>query len=158
METLEKILSRNLGWIAAADAKVGPALAISTAMPGTLAAFFGTSTNPGLFPLAFLALAVLFLLASIVFLGTAIFPRVKGPINSVIFFGGISVLPRDRYIRKIESLTENELYRDLAEQCHRNAQIASAKYQSVRRAMACLLASIAPWIVALWQLWTIKRP
>ena len=157
-EALERMLSRNLGWVSSADSKVAPILAMSTAMLGTLAAFFATKTNLGGIQLVLLAVSTLLLLASIVFLGTAVFPRTRGPADSVVFFGAIAGLPKDRYIRKLASLTEEEFHRDLAVQCHRNAQIAAAKYKAVRRAMACLLAGILPWLLTLWQLWSYKKP
>ena len=139
IEMLERILDRNLRWIAAADSKVAPTLAITTAMLGTLAAFLAASTTLTWFPVVLVTGTVGLLLASIAFLVTAVFPRLRGPTDSIIFFGAIAKLPKTRYIAKISSASEGSLYHDFVVQVHRNAQIALLKYTAVRRAMAFLL-------------------
>jgi hypothetical protein len=157
IDTLEKILNRNLAWISAADAKVAHTLAISTAMLGTLAAFFASAVHLSWIPIASLCASVLLLLLCVLFLGMAIFPRTRGPVNSVIFFEAIAGMPKARYFRIIAELTDDDLYHDFAEQAHRNAEIATAKYKSIRCAMACLLASIPLWLISIWQLWQFRR-
>ena len=46
---------------------------------------------------------------------------------------------------------------DLAEQCHRNAQIASAKFIALRVSMLSLFIAIVPWLVLIWRLYQIKK-
>jgi len=72
LDLVDRILSRNLSWVAAADTKIAPVLAIDTAMLGVLAAlapvgFQWTAVQAGV-----AAVAGVLLLAS---LGV---PRVRG--------------------------------------------------------------------------------
>jgi hypothetical protein len=154
-EILEKTLERMLYWIAAADNKVAPVLAIDTAMLGILAAI---APKPGAWTLAavittLLALSLLFL--SLGFLFYASFPRTHGPKGSLVFFGGITERKRSVFVAEITNVQVHQYCEDLAAQCYRNAEIAGLKYRYLRLAMTMLLAAIIPWMLAVYVLYRV---
>jgi hypothetical protein len=143
-----QILARNLQWIAAADGKVGPNLAIATAMFGILAAIVpGAATRSVIFLIA-AATAALFLMGTIASLALAVFPRLSGSSRSLVFFGGIAQYDCDTYVQRLDSATADELFDDLGRQIHRNAEIAQTKHRHVRRGMAFLFLSVIPWLIS----------
>ena len=90
IEFLEVNLTRQLAWIAAADSKSTFIFAIDTAMLGVLAAVSPKSASGwAVAPSVFGAFAAVLVLASLLFLSFASFPRTKGPKSSLVFFGGI---------------------------------------------------------------------
>lgn len=151
-EILEKTLERMLYWIAAADNKVAPVLAIDTAMLGILAAI---APKPGAWTVAAVittCVAIALLFSSLGFLFYASFPRTHGPKGSLVFFGGITERERSVFLAEITNLQINQYCEDLATQCYRNAEIAGLKYRYVRLAMTTLLAAIIPWMLAVYVL------
>ena len=127
IDLIDRILSRNLSWVAAADSKVTPVLAIDTAMLGVLAALVPSAASWKAVPAILAAVSGLLLCGSVVNLIVATFPRLSGPRASLVFFGGISSFERDKYVKQFLSSQTPEIAKDLVEQCHRNAEIASAK-------------------------------
>lgn len=152
-ERLDRILERNLAWIAAADSKTAPILAVDTAMLGVLAALTPAPPDWRVVSAVFAVVTCLFLLASLVFLIAAVFPRVDGPEGSLVFFGGIRSRDPDAYVSEILAAPEEELARDYGLQIHRNAQIAGAKYWGVRAAMISLFCAVLPWVIAIGLLY-----
>lgn len=143
-----QVLARNLQWIAAADGKVGPNLAISTAMFGILAAIVpGAPTRSVIFLVAS-ATAAFFLMGTMVSLALAVFPRLSGSSRSLVFFGGIAQYDCDTYVEKLDHASADELFDDLGRQIHRNAEIAQTKHRHVRRGMAFLFLSVIPWLIS----------
>jgi len=153
LELSEKILDRNVAWISAADSKVAPNLAVSTAMLGTLAALAPKTTAWTVLSAVCASLAALLLVGALVSLVLVVLPRLQGPKGSLIFFEGISGMERETYIDALVRATDEELFRDAASQCHRNAEIAQAKYRFVRMAMILLFFSVAPWLGAIGLLY-----
>jgi hypothetical protein len=154
-EILEKTLERMLYWIAAADNKVAPVLALDTAMLGILAAI---APKPGAWNVAAVittALALALLFTSLGLLFYASFPRTHGPKGSLVFFGGITERERNAFITEITNLQVSRYCEDLASQCYRNAEIAGLKYRYVRLAMTTLLAAIIPWMLAVYVLFRV---
>jgi len=149
---LEMSLARNLAWIAAADAKTAVIFAIGTAMIGLLAAAapaYGKWTALGVI---LVSASGTLLVASLLCLTAAIFPRMKGPQLSLIFFGGISNRSTDKYREDVMSLDEAGYLEDLIQQVHINAGIAAKKYLWVRNASVLLYVSTTPWFAALFVL------
>jgi hypothetical protein len=155
IEILEKTLERMLYWIAAADNKVAPVLAIDTAMLGIVAAIAPKpeAWNPAAVITTAIALALLF--SSLALLFYASFPRTHGPKGSLVFFGGITERERSVFVAEITSLKLSQYCEDLAIQCYRNAQIAGLKYRYVRLAMTMLLAAILPWMLTVYILYSV---
>jgi hypothetical protein len=152
-ERLEKIFERLLGWITAADSKIGSVFAFSTVMLGILAGLFpkagGWTPAAGSFAVA----ASIFLCISLLFSTFAAFPRTSGPGGSLLFFGGIASRKSDSYLQELRAVTVDSYLEDLALQCHRNAQIAERKFLWIRRAMVALYLSVVPWLVAIFLLY-----
>lgn len=147
---LEASLTRQLGWIAAADSKASLAFAIDTAMLGLLAAVAPKTASAWTVAPAILAsFAVLFGLATLLFLSIASFPRTQGPKGSVIYFGGIAQRDVAQFETAVETLSEEGYIADLSGQVHRNAEIATRKFAWVQRALMSLYISVVPWGVAL---------
>ena len=156
LDLVDRILSRNLSWVAAADTKIAPVLAIDTAMLGVLAAlapvgFQWTAVQAGV-----AAVAGVLLLASLGCLASAVFPRLDGPKSSPVFFGGIAQYDRDAYVESVSCGESDELIKDFGRQCHRNAEIALTKFWFIRWSMVLLFASIVPWLVSVALLYSSR--
>lgn len=154
-EILEKTLERMLYWIAAADNKVAPVLAIDTAMLGIVAAI---APKPGAWNAAAVvttAIALALLFSSLGLLFYASFPRTHGPKGSLVFFGGITERERSVFVAQITNIDISRYCDDLAAQCYRNAEIAGLKYRYVRLAMTALVAAIIPWMLSVYFLYGV---
>lgn len=149
------VLERNLGWIAAAETKVGVVVAIDTAMLGALGAAFSSAETA----VRTQHWAFLFTLASAMLLGAgltcaamAVIPRVTGPRKSLLFFGPIATSTAGDYFNSFKSASYDELLEDWTSQIHRNAQIAGDKFKWVRLAMLGSFIAILPWFSAIVSL------
>jgi Pycsar effector protein len=148
---LEYILDKQLNWIAAADSRLSLVLPLSTAMLGALAVY---APKPSTWILAAgipAAFALFFLTLSIIFCAVASFPRTSGTKGSLIFFEGINSRDLTQFKATIMSAKEIDFQDDLLQQCHINAQIASAKFTWVKRGMCSLLIAMLPWAFAICQ-------
>ena len=145
------VLERNLSWIAAAEVKVGVIVTIDMAMLGGLAAAFGTlkaGERTAAVCLGTLVPAVLIAIA-IICAGISIYPKVGGPLYSLLFFGRIAQIDKEDYSAKFRQATEGELLNDLTAQIHRNAEIAASKFEWVKKSMFWSFISVLPWISAI---------
>ena len=158
IDLADRILSRNLGWVAAADSKVPPTLAIDTAMLGVLAALIPSAASWRAVPAILAAVSAFLLCGSVICLITATFPRLSGPKASLIFFGGIASFDRQQYVAQLLSSQSADIVTDMAQQCHRNAEIARDKYASVKWAMILLFGSLPFWIGAIALLYAGRTP
>ena len=151
LRSAQWILERNLGWIAASDAKTGVVAAIDTAMLAGLAAAFSEAHHPvhNLWAMLYSCLAVAFLCIGMLWAARALFPRVSGPKKSHIYAGCIIEQSAADFADSFRRATVDQLLDDCLLQIHRNAEIASQKFRCVRAAMAWSLASVLPWICAL---------
>ena len=149
-ETLERTLDRQLRWIAAADAKIPPVLAVTTAMLGVLSGFAPKPGDWTWLLALFTATALLMLSASVVNLFLAGFPRTEGPKRSLVYFGGISERSESEFIDEVLTVQDETYLRDLASQCYRNAEIAGAKFGHVKSATKLMFGSFLPWAIALY--------
>ncbi len=145
---LNTCLNRNLAWVAAADQKVAPVFSIDLAMIGVLC---GAASKVGHWPLVVgicAGLSGLTLLSSMVLAACVGFPRLKGPKDSAVFFGGIANHDKTMFVEKMLGGVTREMLEDVARQTHRNAEIACLKFAHVRTAMILMFASIPFWLVA----------
>lgn len=149
--TAQWVLERNLGWIAAAEVKVGVIVTIDTAMLGGLGAAFSTAE---------VAMrtqwAILFTLGAAICLGIglacaslAVLPRVSGPSASLLFFGRIGKSTEADYVNSFKGASIDALLTDWTSQIHRNAQIACEKFRWVRHGMLWSFLAILPWFAAI---------
>ena len=148
LATAQWVLERTLGWISAAEIKVGVIVTIDVGMLGGLAAAFAATPKktPWVYVLAISAAAL-----AVVALGCAAYavkPRLDGPKKSLLFFGRITDLPRADFVDRFKTESDEELLDDWTEQIHRNAEIAKEKHAWVTKAMAWSFLSAIPWVLA----------
>lgn len=154
---LETSLDRQLRWIGAADTRISLILPLATAMLGTLAALSPSyaSWHVGLAICSSAAAGLLVL--SIIFVALACFPRTEGPKGSTVFFGGISNLSIEQFQHSMKGMTTEQYETDLILQCHRNAEIAAAKFRWVQKALAFLLLAALPWAISIFLLYVASN-
>lgn len=142
-------LERQLTWIAAADAKVGVLIALHVAMVSGLGAAY-TSANAdrsawvNVMTSSYAFLVVWSLICAVM----ALWPRTDGPKSSMVYFGCVAKSRCDQYVEDFGKKDESYFLVDLAEQTHRNAQIAQAKIARVGQAMKVAFAGAVFWLVA----------
>lgn len=150
IETLERLLDRQLAWVAAANDRIATPLSLSTAMLGVIAALAPTKAAEWTLLQGLLsALAGLGLLSCLACCALAIFPRTAAPHDSLVYFGGITTRDRDAFAAEVARRTPSEHIADLGQQVHVNASIAQAKFRLVQRAILVLILSVPPWLGAL---------
>lgn len=155
MDTKEKIavaqwmLERQLGWIAAAEIKVGAIVTIDLAMLGSLSASLGAVAERTAWMYVISALAAIPLLLAVLHAASAINPKLEGPNKSLLFFGRVKEFDCATYVDQLKAATPEVILHDWAKQIHRNAEIACLKHSRVRVAMAMSILAAAPWIFAI---------
>ena len=149
----EKILSLQLEWVRAADSKVAPLFAINIAMLGFLAALIKLLPIWTIPSAIISSITVILLVTSMVFLALTMFPRLIGPKDSNIFFGGISKHSEERYLSDMSSMSDGEYQKDILRQVYRNAEIANSKYANLRLAFIFAFVSTVPWLVSVYVLY-----
>jgi len=155
LQTAQWVLERNLGWISAAEVKVGVIVAIDTAMLGGLGAAF-SATDMALrtqWAVLLTLAASMSLGAGLVCASMAVLPRITGPSSSLLFFGRIGLIKDGGdYTDSFKGASVDELLADWTAQIHRNAQIACDKFRWVRRSMFWSFLAILPWFAAILTL------
>lgn len=148
LATAQWVLERQLAWISAAEVKVAVVITIDTAMFGGLAAAYaGTSEHSK----AVIIACVLYVIASIVALTSAamaVFPRLDGPPDSLLFFGKIAERGVTDYCQKFATATDAELLDDWSRQIHRNAEISAIKHKFVKQSVKWSFFSAPFWTLA----------
>jgi Family of unknown function (DUF5706) len=154
---LEATLARLLQWISAAEARIALIFGIHSGMLGALAAFAPTPDRWTIAAIATAAVSAFALMLGVAFLALASFPRIAGPKQSVIYFGGIVSRNDDHYLAIVREFDVAAYIDDLARQCHRNAQIAAAKFHWLRRGLVALFVAFLPWTLTIFLLYQ-QRP
>jgi hypothetical protein len=154
LEFAKWLFERTLGWIAAADVKVGVALTLDIAMLGGLAAAFGTSepTTRGSWCYLWILVACVCMAVAMFCAAMAAVPRMLGPVKSKIFFTRIADFSGADYVSKFVATSEAEFLADLTLQIHRNAQIANDKHWWVRKSLLWSFAAAVPLLAAIAML------
>jgi hypothetical protein len=153
INTLEKILDRQLAWISRADARMSLVLPLATAMLGALAALAPAPANWEILPAILSSISAILIVLAIIFSSLACFPRTEGPKSSNIFFNGIAGHEAGQYRNIMCEISEDEYIDDKCRQCHRNAQIAKSKFEWIQKALASLFLSVIPWIITVYLLY-----
>ncbi|MEW8232525.1 MAG: Pycsar system effector family protein [Candidatus Thiodiazotropha endolucinida] len=153
IERSENILNLQLEWVKTADSKVAPLFAINIAMLGLLAALVKLLPSWTIATAIFSSITVLLLAMSMLFLALTMFPRLIGPKESNVFFGGITKQSEEKYILNMPSISDTEYQKDILSQVYRNAEIASSKYANLKLAFIFTFASAIPWLVAVYILY-----
>lgn len=143
------IFERQLGWIAAADVKVGVVVTIDLALMGGLAAAFTSAQCKPLAGEVFAAMAGIGLAVAVVCAAAATFPRLNGPKQSLLFFGRIAGKEEGEYLDDFMAASPVDLIKDWSRQIHVNARIAHNKHSWVRRAIIWSFGSSPFWLIAL---------
>jgi Family of unknown function (DUF5706) len=151
MESAKWLFERTLGWIATADVKVGVTVAIDTAMLGGLAAVYTASdvASRTHWANAFAIAATASMVIAMFCAAMAAIPRMLGPVSSMIFFGRIAERTQADYVDEYQKLSSTAFLEDLTVQIHRNAQIATAKHQWVRKGLTWSFYASIPWIASI---------
>lgn len=152
LQTAQWILERNLAWIAAAEVKVGVIVAIDIAMLGGLGAAFSEADAVSAWGYVYAFLAAATLAGGLICAAMTVIPRVTGPKESMVFFGGIAKLDGVSYVDRLRQMTDTQLLEDWAAQIHRNAEIARDKFGWVRAGMLWSFISVLPWFGAIFEL------
>lgn len=153
IENANKTLSRQLLWVSAADSKVPSTFAINAAMLGVLAALIPPIANWTIPGTIVPALSGILLLASMFSLALATFPRLTGPKESLIYFGGIITRNENLYVQEMRNVTDDILVEDILKQVYINAEIAQSKFSCVKWAMIQTFVSFPLWLIAIWCLY-----
>jgi hypothetical protein len=151
LRSLETSLGRLVATGSIADSRSGLIISSNIAMLGALvAALSGTPfIRSGLPAWLLVGATAIACATSIAMAALAAFPRPGHRPGSLVFFGAIAELPRELYFSRLQTVPQFEFARDLADQCHRVATIASFKFRWVRRAMLALLVAALPWLACL---------
>lgn len=157
LERLDRILERQLSWIGAADAKAALVFAIASGMLAVMVSVLPRPSSWNILTALLACLAAVLLIGSVVCVVVANWPRLKGPKGSVVYFGGICSFDEEQYTKRVCGATIFDMMQDYARQCHRNAEIAQAKYIWVHRASVAMCASFPAWLTAIWLLHAAKE-
>ncbi len=152
-ERAEKILTLQLDWVRTADSKVPPLFAIDISMLGLLAALVKLLPAWTIPAAVACSIAAIPLLLSLVFLALAMFPRLDGPKESNVFFGGIAKQSEKSFKANFFKASDSDIQDDLLGQAYRNAEIASKKYSNIKLAFILTFCSALPWIAAVYLLY-----
>lgn len=147
IDLLDKTLNRILGAISSADAKVAQLFAISTGMLGFEATIVAKINPFSCYDYITVATSALLLLFCLFSLFMVLYPRLSGPVVSILYFNKIANSDSDCYRNNLDRLKEEDLFDDYARQCHRNAEIARDKYNWLRKANIALFLATIPWLV-----------
>ena len=153
IERQEVSLSRQLEWIRAIDTKTPIIIGLATTMLAVTGALSPKPQDLNLGWGVAMAMGSLPLIGCLSWCAAATFPHTAGPGSSMIYFGSICKLPHADYANALSTRSDAAYLVDLNAQCHRNAQIATAKYRAVQRAMLWLFMATPAWLVACYLLY-----
>jgi len=148
VEIAKWALERQLGWIAAADAKAGYIVAMDTAMLAALGALLTTVKMLAPWSIGFVVSGGTLLSIAIGCAGAVFFPRTFGPLRSLIFFGPIAKMDAVEYEEALRKYTSSDWLNDLSLQIQRNAEVAAEKHRWVRIAIMWSVLGAPLWFVA----------
>jgi len=160
LRSQETTLSRLVATGTIADSRSGLVISSNIGMLGALVASVSganaLSAGAWLWPMV--GLTVTACTASILMAAMAAFPRPGTRPGSLVFFGSIAQMPLDTYFERLRSVPQVEFARDLADQCHSVAVLASLKFRWVRRAMVTMILAALPWLVCLGSVGSLRLP
>jgi hypothetical protein len=145
----ERNLDRLLDWIIRYDNRAALLFTLDATMVGTLALRLSSSIGPGY---SSILLVPFILTVGISILGTAftIFPRLKGPTDSLLYFGSIAKMEKKNFRDLFNKRTTTEYLDDLLAQCHINAKILDFKFKVFRISLILTMVAIIFWSLSLY--------
>jgi hypothetical protein len=151
LRSQETTLARLVATGTIADSRSGLVVSSNIAMLGALIATTSGSAflRAGPWAWVLVGIAAFCCVSSIAMAALAAFPRPGNRPGSLVFFGSIAGMPREDYFNRLRAVPQVEFARDLADQCHRVAVLASLKFRWVRRAMLAMMVAAVPWLLCL---------
>lgn len=148
------ILERNLGWITASDAKAAFVVTIDSAMLGVLVTAFNAlkAFERTAWAYLFTTFASVCLLLALICIALALLPRLNGPKSSNIYCACISKKSNIDFLENFKKQSIQDMLNDCLAQAHRNAEIATDKFQYLRNGMVLSFMAIPFWLLALINL------
>ena len=149
-------LSLVLSFFPRVDAKLSTVLGINTGMLAALGLSFPPLQK--MTPLLWIApvLALALLIASYIQLYQGGFPTVKGGDSSLIYFREIAKRTEAGFVEEYLGCIPEAMSRDVLGQVWRNAEILSAKYDSLKLAFRFTAIGTVFWIISL-ALFSLSR-
>jgi hypothetical protein len=98
--------------------------------------------------MALAAIPVVLLLMSLFHVYLGLFPRLKGPSRSVVFFGRIASMAAAEFIATWRNTSDDLLEREILEQVWRNSAILAQKFHRLKVAFLYTAAAIVPWALS----------
>lgn len=148
LKFLQSELSRISEWVQFADKKAGLISVFYSALLGLLLVkrddIFLHFTQKNQFDCVyffFFFLFVLLMVFGVYYLYATVSPRLKNnnTARSLFYYGNIAASKIEDYLKDMESLTDDEAKRQVAEQIHTNSVIAEQKMSHVRKSTSLLL-------------------
>ena len=146
----ERELDSLLDWIGKYDNRAAILFTLDTAMVGTLALRLSSSkfTAYNLLPL----MASILLGISVIGTAITIFPRLKGPPDSLIYFGSVAKMEKGNFKSSFIARTKTGYLDDLLAQCYINAEILDRKFKVFRVSLAISMVAVIFWSLSLYLL------
>lgn len=150
-------LERVLGFFARVEAKASFVFAINSALLGVLAVNVHKIDFQTFWNCASLLVASALLALSFYFVYRCSFPNLKGGHSSLVYFGEISKMREQEYLKAFHKASVDEIADDLLAQTWRNAQILTKKFDAIKIAFILTGLALVPW-VAFLVLASISHP
>ncbi|MEO0772995.1 MAG: Pycsar system effector family protein [Pseudomonadota bacterium] len=148
MGALEKSLERQIGFVRAAESRVAFLMSALTLSLGVWIAGFH-AVEIGVASVIIGCLALILLICSFYNLWLSLYPNMRGPKNSLIYFGGITDRPLEDFYTCMMDVSEEDYRADLVEQIYVNAEIAKKKFKQAKLAMFFWFGSLVPLTIFL---------
>jgi hypothetical protein len=87
--------------------------------------------------------------ASILRVYRGLFPRLGGPMNSILYFRSIAAYDEEDYAREWQAVGAAELIDDLSRQVWRNGRLVTEKFRNLRAAFSLTVFALVPWAVSI---------
>ena len=146
----ENVLTILFDWIGRYDNRSALLFTLDLAMIGTLALkikYSAYSLYGLLNSIAFTLLGISIIASSI-----TIFPRLKGPLNSLIYFGSIAKMEKREFRDTFVNRTKTAYLDDLLAQYHINAKVLDLKFKVFRISLIVTMVAIVFWSLSLYLL------
>lgn len=150
LDFAEKNLDHLLEWIGRFDSKSSFIFGINTAMLGVLAALAPPRNLWNSLMIVFALVSVTLLSINFLFVYLGRYPQLKGPSESLLYFGSISKKGVKQYEQEFFKRSIEEHLKDMLKQCHRNAEILSLKFRYLKGAYLLLLSTVGPWAITIY--------
>lgn len=148
IDLAEKEYSKVLDFFSRVDSRISVLLSINIGMLALLAA--NTPPIKSLtWEMVFVAIPVLLLGASLVCVYLALFPRLAGGQQSLIYFREIARKTESKFIEEFKAQSEAAYANDLLSQVWRNSEILKMKFDYLKYSFILSAIALIPWLISL---------